>query len=79
MGTPVPIVVLLAVSSCIVLIGFSHQLEIMLMLRGKAATRSFLERLSVPGHLCMYPIAGSELFDVIASEKRHHLLMLPLK
>lgn len=27
----------------------------------------------------MHPIAGSELFDVIASEKRHHLLMLPLK
>lgn len=27
----------------------------------------------------MYPVAGSELFDVIASEKRHHLLMLPLK
>lgn len=27
----------------------------------------------------MHPVAGSELFDVIASEKRHHLLMLPLK
>lgn len=27
----------------------------------------------------MHPVAASELFDVIASEKRHHLLMLPLK
>lgn len=27
----------------------------------------------------MHPITRIELFDVIASEKRHNLLMLPLK
>lgn len=45
----------------------------------KKSCHSVLECLSVPGFACSLPIAGSEPFDVITSEKRHHLWMPALK
>lgn len=45
----------------------------------KASTRASTVRLQNPAASCMHLVAGSEPVDVMASEKRHHLLMSPLK